>query len=69
MSKIGVTLLSVMLNFTLFSHFSVQERFPDKEETLDALAKRPLLRVQERLAKGKSKGLKKSKYAFNNNKL
>lgn len=52
--------MCAILTFMLFYYFSVQERFPDKEETYDALAKRPLLRVQEKIAKGKSKGIKKS---------
>ncbi|KAG8185596.1 hypothetical protein JTE90_023295 [Oedothorax gibbosus] len=38
---------------------NVQERFPDKEETLDALAKEPLLNVQEEIKRGKEQGLKK----------
>lgn len=38
----------------------VQEKFPDKEETKDALAKKPLLYVQEKIEEGKIKGIKKS---------
>ncbi|XP_054716676.1 U3 small nucleolar RNA-associated protein 6 homolog [Uloborus diversus] len=37
----------------------VQRRYPNKEETLDALAKRPLINLQEQIEKGKKEGLKK----------
>ncbi|KAF8796088.1 U3 small nucleolar RNA-associated protein 6 like protein [Argiope bruennichi] len=37
----------------------VEERFPDKEETLDALAKKPLLYIEEQIKKGKEAGMKK----------
>ncbi|GIY84756.1 u3 small nucleolar RNA-associated protein 6 homolog [Caerostris darwini] len=37
----------------------VTERFPEKEETLDALAKRPLLDVEDEIKKGKKMGIKK----------
>lgn len=62
-----LTLYDTSIYIILFPYFSVQERFPDKEETYDALAKKPLLRVQEKLAKGKSKGIKKSKCRCNMN--
>ncbi|KFM62806.1 U3 small nucleolar RNA-associated protein 6-like protein, partial [Stegodyphus mimosarum] len=37
----------------------VQRRHPDKEETLDALAKRPLLYIEDEIKRGKEMGLKK----------
>ncbi|GBL90159.1 U3 small nucleolar RNA-associated protein 6 [Araneus ventricosus] len=37
----------------------VEKRFPDKEETLDALAKKPLLYIEEEIKKGKETGIKK----------
>lgn len=60
-------MLLTVIFFLNYYYFSVQERFPDKEETYDALAKRPLLRVQEKIAKGKSKGIKKSKCSGHRN--
>ncbi|XP_042899615.1 U3 small nucleolar RNA-associated protein 6 homolog isoform X2 [Parasteatoda tepidariorum] len=37
----------------------VLEKFPDKEETLDALAKQPLLHIEDKIKKGKEQGIKK----------
>lgn len=38
---------------------NVSERFLDKEETFDALAKQPLLNIEEKLKKGKEMGIKR----------
>ncbi|GFY48217.1 u3 small nucleolar RNA-associated protein 6 homolog [Trichonephila inaurata madagascariensis] len=37
----------------------VSEKFPDKEETFDAFAKKPLLNVEEKIKAGKEMGVKK----------
>ncbi|GFV30539.1 u3 small nucleolar RNA-associated protein 6 homolog, partial [Trichonephila clavipes] len=63
--EFALSFIQICLDFEFGSTFIenifkyISEKFPDKEETLDAFAKKPLINVEEKIKAGKEMGVKK----------